>query len=693
LLSVLLVSGTVVGSGLLVAAAPSGAAGVATHLVVSAPATLGQGDAVTITVTAEDATNAVVTNYTGTVAISSSDPGFVTVLSSTLTKGKGIFTSGLFTLGNQTITATDTVTSSITGSATVDVVRPTAVVVKVTGSSLAQVTASPQTLTPTFAPSSALTDYVLNCKAITGNVVGLTLTAPAGQTITVGSSSGGTVDISETVMENQAIVIEAPSPGNPSNRRSYWVRCLPPDFPVMTATVSSTPRSGWLLTGAGEAAPTGASANYHYVMALNSIGIPVWWRDTGQYDGANLMALQNDDLSWGWGFVNHQSIYNLDTGQTSVLASNGHELQQLPDGDFLTLQYPTISGVDLSGIGDGTNQTINDCVIQEYTPQLQLVWSWSATQHMSPDESQDPAYSARIWDVYHCNSIDVDPNSSDPNNPNLLLSMRDTNAIYYIVNPESSAADAGKILWKFGGGTPIAGSPDATATHYLASGDPGFFAQHDARFGLHPNQVSIFDDGSPANGTTACTHPARGVEYTLHPKTATATLIWQYVAPNGQCAPFEGSFRRYADGKDNIVDWGNVGGGYFISEVNDKGQPILTISAVGSSYRAIKVPLTALDGNQLRQDMGGIAPQVTSLNPATGPEAGGTVVTITGRGFTQAQSVSFGSVPATSFTVNSDGSITATAPATTTTGTVVVTVTTGAGSSAKVKGADYLYTA
>ena len=55
-------------------------------------------------------------------------------------------------------------------------------------------------------------------------------------------------------------------------------------------------------------------------------------------------------------------------------------------------------------------------------------------------------------------------------------------------------------------------------------------------------------------------------------------------------------------------------------------------------------------------------PAVTGLSPAFGPLAGGTSVTITGTGFTEVSGVTFGSIPATSFTVNSDTSITATSP-------------------------------
>jgi hypothetical protein len=70
---------------------------------------------------------------------------------------------------------------------------------------------------------------------------------------------------------------------------------------------------------------------------------------------------------------------------------------------------------------------------------------------------------------------------------------------------------------------------------------------------------------------------------------------------------------------------------------------------------------------------------VTSVEPAKGPAAGGTSVTIIGTGFTGATAVKFGSTNATSFTVNSDTSITAVSP--TGTGTVDVTVASPSGTS------------
>ena len=62
------------------------------------------------------------------------------------------------------------------------------------------------------------------------------------------------------------------------------------------------------------------------------------------------------------------------------------------------------------------------------------------------------------------------------------------------------------------------------------------------------------------------------------------------------------------------------------------------------------------------------------MSPTAGPLGGGTLVTITGTGFTGATAVDFGTTPATDLTVVSDTTITADSPAGT--GTVDVTVTT-----------------
>ena len=86
-----------------------------------------------------------------------------------------------------------------------------------------------------------------------------------------------------------------------------------------------------------------------------------------------------------------------------------------------------------------------------------------------------------------------------------------------------------------------------------------------------------------------------------------------------------------------------------------------------------------------------VAPTVTRLSPTVGPLAGGTLVTITGTGFTGATAVDFGTTPATNLTVVSDTPITADSPAGT--GTVNVTVTTPGGTSATSSADQFTYAA
>jgi PASTA domain/IPT/TIG domain len=72
-------------------------------------------------------------------------------------------------------------------------------------------------------------------------------------------------------------------------------------------------------------------------------------------------------------------------------------------------------------------------------------------------------------------------------------------------------------------------------------------------------------------------------------------------------------------------------------------------------------------------------PSIISLGSAGGPYTGGTSVVIAGANFAEVKGVSFGSVPASSFAVDSEGQITAVAPPSATLAKVNILVTTIAG--------------
>jgi hypothetical protein len=85
-------------------------------------------------------------------------------------------------------------------------------------------------------------------------------------------------------------------------------------------------------------------------------------------------------------------------------------------------------------------------------------------------------------------------------------------------------------------------------------------------------------------------------------------------------------------------------------------------------------------------------PAVTGVSPDAGPAAGGATVTITGSNLTAASSVTFGSIPASHFSLISKNKITASPPAETA-GTVNVKVTTPVGISRAVIADKYTYVA
>jgi uncharacterized delta-60 repeat protein len=106
-------------SGIVISAAA------ATHFQITAPASARVGAAFTVTVTALDAYGNVATGYRGTVHFTSSDHHAVLPSNYTFVSGdNGVhsFTVSLHSSGTRSITATDTATGSITGSANVNAI-------------------------------------------------------------------------------------------------------------------------------------------------------------------------------------------------------------------------------------------------------------------------------------------------------------------------------------------------------------------------------------------------------------------------------------------------------------------------------------------------------------------------------------------------------------------------------------------
>ncbi len=470
---------------------------------------------------------------------------------------------------------------------------------------LASLSISPLTLRPGFSPSTF--DYVIPCAAGTNNV-----------TVDTGAVVGGSVQLVSPnataaaptqhadlqLVENEPIVLQATNTNGVSVQ--YWIRCLPHDFPIVTATphpAAGSPTPGWYLTGNLALGPTYGA----YAMILDQNGTPVWYRRTnGALDvtpmGTNTLAYMSLATTIGFGIDPSVAfnVDNLSSGATSTIATVGvptdlHELETLPNGDHLLLSYPLKTGVDLTGLpgtpAPGPNSTIADCEVQDVNAQGQLVWKWDASDHFdAATESTLPAPATlngqTVYDVFHCNSVDADASG------NLLVSARNMNAVFEIRRSD------GKVLWKMGG-TPV-NKDGAEIVHIQNYNRTSISAQHDARW--QPNgDVSVFDDQTYGSG------PASATEFSLDLGAGTATPVFEFSAPSGLKSAATGSFRRYGDGH-SVIAWG-LGitvDGNLMSEIDASGNDVLDMSfpAGNAAYRVIKAPTNEFDVNVLRLTAG-----------------------------------------------------------------------------------------
>lgn len=434
---------------------------------------------------------------------------------------------------------------------------------------ITQITTSPLELTPAFSPS--IDDYYVRCVA-------------GDNTLTVTVDAASTTTATYLVVEDQAITIG-----------DYWIRCLPHDFPGITVAAHpdvGTPTPGYYLVNSSA-----------YAAVIDGNGTPVW------YDHAkaacNVDSLVPGEISY---LPNAEFPYAFDPSveieldvlgaQPTLLKSpdaptDEHELRLLPNGDYLLFADVVVPGVDLTGlVGFGSNDSIDDCKIEELSPSGDLVWSWLASDHVDPvQESLAPATNlidnATVVDWFHCNAIDVAANGD------LLVSARHASAVYYIDRA------TGRIAWKLGG---TAYNKDGAA-HIQVTGDSegGFNLQHDARFAAN-GDITLFDDHGADGGTSSSV--ARGIELALDHDAGTAQIVWQFLGSAE--SQYMGSFRRYADG-DSVIGWGYVPGvARILTETDGSGNDLLDIQfnlpvpTDAVSYRAVKVAPSQLDIATLR---------------------------------------------------------------------------------------------
>ena len=135
--------------------------------------------------------------------------------------------------------------------------------------------------------------------------------------------------------------------------------------------------------------------------------------------------------------------------------------------------------------------------------------------------------------------------------------------------------------------------------------------------------------------------------------------------------------------------WAGLPGATLLAKMATDPSKFFNAPASSAVADAFKSAAEDLSGAGLKLVQATLPPIVTSVSPSHGPLVGGNVVAISGQFFTAATAVTFGGIGST-FTVNSDTSITAIAP-TRSNGIVDVMVTTPGGPSTLTSADRYTY--
>jgi arylsulfate sulfotransferase len=435
------------------------------------------------------------------------------------------------------------------------------------------------TLFPNFGPY--VHDYVVSCHD--GPV---TVKAHASQPweIAVGAGPFRKGDFNKVVQlrsGREFTVIVRDTSGQRSYR--YYVRCLPDDFPTYTFQ-----RYGPVSPDYFSADAAFSSEQNRYAIILDNHGVPVWWY-RASVEGPKV--LPDGNVVWYDRKARQFEIHRLDGSLVRPLKAvgptpvDGHDLQFLPNGDYLVGAYVVQSHVDTSPYGGSSDANVRNTELQEVSPDRKLVWDWKSQDHISLAETPQRWWQYNFehhqptgfgYDILHWNSIEPDGGS-------VIASFRHLDAVYKIDKA------TGAIVWKLGG--------TATPDSLTVKRDPEsytFGGQHDVRL-LPDGTLTALDDRSYLG------EPPRVVRFRIDEGAGTATLIKSISDPAAKFSYCCGSARRLSN-SDWLIDWGQ--GSNSIGGYKPDGDRTFYLHFDSTfSYRAEPVPAGAVSADDLRKGM------------------------------------------------------------------------------------------
>ena len=362
---------------------------------------------------------------------------------------------------------------------------------------------------------------------------------------------------------------------------SHRVRCLPREWAGFTVTRTGTPQSEWIVFNTAG-----------FTVIVDSYGVPVWWKAgagplvDGRVlpDGTVAVGRRSetafDRYPYAHFALDGTPLPDIDAVGTRI---DNHDFEVLPNGNLLLMAYVPREHVDLTAIGGPADAPVVDGLLQEVTPDRQVVWSWRSSDHVAVGETTFPIDQIKlpdgdrsVYDLVHLNSLQADGDG-------VIISARHLDAVLRIRRSD------GGIDWKLGG--------TSTSQSLDFAGD--FGGQHMARR-LPDGTLTLHDNGSRKG------RPPRALRLALDPVARTARIVERVTDPRVASSFCCGGATRLAGGHW-LMSWG---GTPVITELAADGAPVLTLRlGAGFSYRAYPVSSSLLSRAALRAGMDAMAPR------------------------------------------------------------------------------------
>jgi hypothetical protein len=254
----------------------------------------------------------------------------------------------------------------------------------------------------------------------------------------------------------------------------------------------------------------------------------------------------------------------LDSFEAVNYQTDGHEFLLCKNGSYFVLGQK-FDTVDLSTLVDNgsENALVTSSVVQEFNPKKEKVFEWKASDYFQITDALHEYLQGNQIDFTHCNSIDVDSDSS------IILSFRNLDEVTKISRKD------GHIVWRFGG----------VNNEFKIINDSLRFSYQHAVHHLPGGNLIMFDNGTFHNTSQVF---SRGVEYHLDEVNKTATKVWEYHHSPEVFGKQSGSVQLLPNG-NRLICWGSCDSAT-LTEVKPDGSVALEMRFDPGvySYRAYK---------------------------------------------------------------------------------------------------------